>query len=64
VSIKTVLQIDQMIKNQSTGSPFVLAEKLGISERAVYKYLKFMKEELTCTIHEFNVATRHRTRQL
>lgn len=39
-----------MIRRESTGSPAKLGEKLGMSERAAYKYLKFMKEDLNAPI--------------
>lgn len=44
------MKIDQLIKRKNTGSPFELGQKLQLSERAVYKYLKFMKEELDAPI--------------
>jgi len=45
-----VIQIDAYIKNETTGSPKNLADKMNISERAVYKYLKFMQEDLHAPI--------------
>lgn len=42
--------MDTYIKYQTTGTPNEFADKLEMSERAVYKYLKFMKEELLAPI--------------
>jgi len=50
VDIRTIIKIDELIKRESTGSPQGLSNKLGLSERAVYKYLKFMKEDLKAPI--------------
>lgn len=50
MNIKIILYIDQLVKSQSTGSPAMLAEKLGLTERSVFYYLKFMKEELKAPI--------------
>lgn len=51
MNIKTIRLIDELIKKQRTGNPAALANKLGMSERATYKYLKYMKEELEAPIH-------------
>ena len=45
MNINKILRIDQLIENQSTGTPDELARKVELSERAVYNYLKFMKED-------------------
>lgn len=50
MNINKILRIDQLIENQSTGTPDELARKVELSERAVYNYLKFMKEELNAPI--------------
>lgn len=60
MNLKTIQHIDQLVKNQSTGPPSVLAEKLNLSERAVYKYLKFMKEELNAPIVYSKVKASYR----
>lgn len=36
--------IDRLIRIKSTGNPKVLAQKVNISERALYVILAFMKE--------------------
>tara|TARA_R110001592_G_scaffold315008_2_gene590825 strand:+ start:6918 stop:7136 length:219 start_codon:yes stop_codon:yes gene_type:complete len=50
VDIRTIIKIDDLISRKATGSPAQLASRLNLSERAVYKYLKFMKEELQAPI--------------
>ena len=50
VDIRTIIKIDDLIKREASGNPMKLAQRLGISERAAYKYLKFMKEELKAPI--------------
>lgn len=36
--------VDHLIRIRGTGSPKQLARRLGISERSLFEYLKFMKE--------------------
>ena len=50
MDIRTIILIDKQIGRQNTGAPRLFAEKLQLSERAMYKYLKFMKEELNAPI--------------
>ena len=50
VNIRTIIKINELIKRGATGSPAQLAGRLDLSERATYKYLKFMKEELNAPI--------------
>jgi hypothetical protein len=50
VDIRTIIKIDDLIKREATGSPAQLAIRLNLSERATFKYLKFMKEELKAPI--------------
>ena len=54
MNIKRIKHINELIKKQRTGNPAVLASKIGISERATYKYLKYMKEELEAPIQFYN----------
>ena len=42
--IKRIRRMDELISGKRTGAPADLARKLGISERSVFSYLKFMKE--------------------
>lgn len=53
MNILTIKRIDYLIQLKSTGSPKELAAKLECSERMVYSYLKFLKEELDAPV-EFN----------
>lgn len=50
MDIRTIIKIDELIKRGATGSPSHLAGRLNLSERAAYKYLKFMKEEMNAPI--------------
>jgi len=50
VDIRTLMRMDNLIRGEATGSPSNLGERLGLSERAAYKYLKFMKEEMNAPI--------------
>jgi predicted DNA-binding transcriptional regulator YafY len=42
--LKKINQLDHLIREQRTGTPANLGEKIGASERTVYDYLKLMKE--------------------
>jgi hypothetical protein len=42
--------MDALILNEMTGSPKHLALKLGLSERSVYNYIAFMKNQLNAPI--------------
>lgn len=37
-------RIDHLIQIKGTGSPIQLANRIGVSERCLYKYLNIMKE--------------------
>jgi len=39
-----------MIRRKNTGPPEQLAQKLGISERWLYKFLRELREEFDCPI--------------
>jgi hypothetical protein len=41
---KKINELDYLIREQRTGSPACLGQKIGASERSVYDYLKLMKE--------------------
>jgi|SRR5699024_2394815 len=45
-----IRRLDGMIRRKSTGPPEELAEKLDISERWLYKFLRELKEEFDCPI--------------
>jgi hypothetical protein len=42
--LKKINKLDYLIREQRTGSPANLGEKIGASERSVFDYLKLMKE--------------------
>jgi predicted DNA-binding transcriptional regulator YafY len=37
-------RIDRLIQIKGTGTPAELADKIGISERSIYEYIRLMKE--------------------
>lgn len=37
-------RIDQLIRIKCTGTPAQLADKIGLSERSMYEYIRLMKE--------------------
>ncbi len=45
---KEILQrlnrIDHLIRTRGTGTPHQLAEKIGLSERSLYEYLRLMRD--------------------
>lgn len=42
--INRLRYLDYLIQNKMTGTPKVLAEKLNLSERIIYEYIKVLKE--------------------
>jgi transcriptional antiterminator len=50
MNIRVVIRIHEMISMENTGKPCDLAELLKVSERTVYNYIAFMKEELNAPI--------------
>ncbi len=46
--IKRLIEIDNYILSKETGSPAQLGEKIGVSERTVYDYLKLMRSYGAC----------------
>lgn len=38
-----LIRIDYLIRIKSIGSPKALAEKIGMSERSMYEYIKILK---------------------
>jgi predicted DNA-binding transcriptional regulator YafY len=39
-----LIRLDHLINHKSTGTPADCAQKIGISERSLYDYLKILKE--------------------
>jgi predicted DNA-binding transcriptional regulator YafY len=42
--LNLLLRLDQFIRQKGTGSPPEFAQKMGVSERSLYEYLKVLKE--------------------
>lgn len=42
--LQKIIELDNLIREQRTGSPAALGEKIGMSERSVFEYLRLMKE--------------------
>jgi predicted DNA-binding transcriptional regulator YafY len=53
-------RLDQLIRLEATGTPAELAQKTGMSERMIYKYLSFMKQELKAPIEYSNLKKTYR----
>lgn len=39
-----IIRLDALIKIKGTGSPKELANRIGVSERSIYKYIQLMKD--------------------
>ena len=50
MDIRIIIRIHDCIKNSWTGTPKQLSEKLGVSERTLYNYIFFMKNDLKAPI--------------
>lgn len=50
IDLKLIKEIHSLILTDATGSPELLAQKLGISRRSLYTYLKYMRVELEAPI--------------
>ena len=50
MDIRIIIRIDKLIVKEMTGSPKQLASKLCITERSVYNYIAFMKNEMNAPI--------------
>lgn len=50
MDIRIIIRIDILISKEMTGSPKKLASKIGITERSVYNYIAFMKNEMKAPI--------------
>jgi predicted DNA-binding transcriptional regulator YafY len=42
--LNLLLRLDQFIRQKGTGSPPEFAQKMGVSERSLYEYLKVLKD--------------------
>lgn len=50
MNIRIIIRIHELIAARQTGTPKELAEKLELSERTIYTYIAFMREELNAPI--------------
>ncbi len=50
MDIRIIIKIHELIQVEFTGSPKDFAEKITVSERTIYNYLEFMKNELQAPI--------------
>lgn len=50
MDIRIIKKLHEYIITERTGSPKVLANKLGVSERTVYSYISYMKMEMNAPI--------------
>lgn len=50
MDIRKIIFINGLIKAQRTGSPKALCVQLGVSERTVHNYLRYMRIELKAPI--------------
>lgn len=50
MDIRIIIRIHELITARQTGTPKELAEKLELSERTVYNYIAYMREELKAPI--------------
>lgn len=48
--LSTITRIDFFISHKATGTPEEFAQKLNISRRMLFKYLKMLKEEFDAPI--------------
>ena len=50
MNIKALISLTELIENRSTGNPQELAQKLGISERMMYKYIENLRSEFNAPV--------------
>jgi hypothetical protein len=50
MDINKIITINELIRKQRTGKPSVLASRIGVSERTVFHYIKFIKAELKAPV--------------
>jgi len=50
MDIRVIIRIHELITIKQTGTPKELAEKLELSERTVYNYVAYTREELNAPI--------------
>lgn len=50
MDIRIIIRIHECVKNGWTGTPKDLSNKLEVSERTLYNYISFMKNDLKAPI--------------
>jgi transcriptional antiterminator len=50
LDIRIIIELDNLIEKEITGSPKQLASRLSVTERTVYNYISFMKKALNAPI--------------
>ena len=50
MDIRIIKRLHDFVMTERTGTPKELALKLGLSERSVYNYISFMKNEMNAPI--------------
>ena len=50
MDIRTIMRLNKLIAQGKTGTPAELAETLGRTERSVYSYIRYMREELDAPV--------------
>ena len=50
MDIRIIIRLHELIGSERTGSPIECASKLGVSERTVYNYIAYMKNEMNAPI--------------
>lgn len=50
MDIRVIIRIHELIISKQTGSPKELSEKLELSERTIYNYIAFMRNDLNAPI--------------
>jgi len=50
MDIRIIIRIHECINTGKTGTPKEFSQRLGISERTLYNYIAFMKQELKAPI--------------
>ncbi len=50
MDIRIIIRIHDCIRNSCTGSPKDFSDKLSISERTLYNYISFMRNDLKAPI--------------
>ncbi|TDE04275.1 HTH domain-containing protein [Flavobacterium sandaracinum] len=50
MDIRIIKRLHEFVITERTGTPKELAAKLGVSERSVYNYISYMKNEMNAPI--------------